>query len=188
MRKKSNNLESLTEIHNIISRREVNDLPYHKHEYLLINTKDLNDIFTDKLKLIVIELEKFQSLPTDLNNKEHLYLTFFDKNISHKKRKELGKMDEGLKLAVKKIEEALQDDNAVRIYHKLAWEEMVSENKERLIQEKIEEGREEGMEKGIEKGEENRNIKIATRMKNVGIPVKTIAKCTDLSKEFIEKL
>jgi len=97
-------------------------------------------------------------------------------------------MDEGLKLAVKKIEEALQDDNAVRIYHKLAWEEMVSENKERLIQEKIEEGREEGMEKGIEKGEENRNIKIATRMKNVGIPVKTIAKCTDLSKEFIENL
>ena len=93
-------------------------------------------------------------------------------------------MDEELESSLKKIEEALQDPWAVRIYHKLAWEEMVRENEESLIQEKIEEGR----EIGREIGEENTRIEIATRMKNDGFPVKDIATFTGLSKESIEKL
>ena len=43
-------------------------------------------------------------------------------------KKKLGKMNEGLKTAVKKIEIALQDDTVVRLYHKLKYEKMVKEN------------------------------------------------------------
>ena len=89
-------------------------------------------------------------------------------------------MDEGLKASVKKIEEALQDENALRLYYKLEWEEISKQiEKKRKKEEK---------KKEREKGEENSNIKIATQMKNDEIPVKTIAKYTNLSKEFIERL
>jgi len=159
---------------------KMNKLPNYKHEYMFINRENLNDIFTDKLKLIVIELEKFQEVEKDFENKEHLYLSFFDNNTDHETRKELGKMDEGLKTAFKKIEEALQDESTLFLYHKLEWEKMVRENEKIRMKKEREEG--------IKEGEEISNIKIATKLKKMGIPIQDIAKATDLSKEFLEKL
>ena len=170
----------------------MNDLPNYKHEYMFINSKNLNDIFTDKLKLIIIELKKFQEIEKDLKNKEHLYLSFFDENTDHKRRVELGKMDEGLKSAVKKIEEALQDDNAVRIYHKLEYEKMIRENEKIRIKKEKEEirnkSRKEGRKEGIEEGMEIKNIQVARNLKNLGISVQDIAKATGLSQKFIKNL
>ena len=165
----------------VITNFKVNESHRYKEEYMLLRTTDPSDILTDKLRIIFIDLEKFRKTKKDLKNKEHLYLSFIDKYTNHEQRKELGKMDEGLKASVKKIEEALQDENALRLYYKLEWEEISKQ-----IEKKKE--REKGVEEGIEKGKENTKIEIATQMKNDGIPVKTIAKYTNLSKEFIERL
>ena len=172
----------------IIVNFNMNKLPNYKHEFLFIDTKNLNYIFNQKLKIIIIQLEKFREIKKDWNNKEHLYLTFFDKNTSHERRKELGKMDEGLNSAVKKIERALQDDDAMRIYHKIEWEKMVEEKEKIRIQKEKEKEREEGREEGIEEGMELEKIKIANKMKNKGISLQEIAEFTGLSYEFIEKL
>ena len=101
-------------------------------------------------------------------------------------------MDEGLKAAVKKIEEALQDENALRIYHKIEYEKMREANEKRMIEEEIEKNRKEGIEEGIEKGREEgielAQVKIATKLKKKGIPLEVIANTTELTIEFIEKL
>ena len=136
---------------------------------MLVRTTDPSDILTDKLRIIFIDLEKFRKTEKDLKNKEHLYLSFIDKNTTHRERKEMGKMDEGLKASVKKIEEALQDENALRLYYKLEWEE---------ISKQIEKKKE----------RENTKIKVAIKLKKMGMSDEDIAKATDLNKEFIEKL
>jgi predicted transposase/invertase (TIGR01784 family) len=183
-----------------ITNFKMNELPYYKHKYRVINTKNLTDIFTDKLEIRIIELKKFRKIKKDFNNKEHLYLTFIDDETTHEERKEMGKMDEGLEAAVKKIEEALQDDNAVRLYHKLELEKMKKENeqirteerikKERKegLKEGIEKGREEGKEEGIEKGMKIANINMAIKLKKSGGSIQEIAKLTGFTTEFVEKL
>jgi predicted transposase/invertase (TIGR01784 family) len=176
----------------IIANFNINDFPKYKQEFLLINSESLKHIISGKFKIILIELEKFQEVIKDLNDKEHLYLTFFVKNTDHKRRKELGEMDEGLKAAVKKIEEALQDDEALRIYHKLEYEKMLKENEEIRLKKSKEKGKEEGLEEGMEKGRdeglEEKAIEVATNLKNMGLSVQDIARATNLSKEFIETL
>jgi predicted transposase/invertase (TIGR01784 family) len=162
----------------------MNKIPNYKHKYKMINTKNLSDIFTEKLEIIIIDLKEFRKIKKDFNNKEHLYLTFIDNETNHTKRREMGRMDEGLNAAVKKIEEALQDETALRLYHKLEIEKMVMENEKIRTEERIKEG----IEKGRKEGMEINNIKIATKLKNMGIPVQNIVKATDLSKEFIENL
>lgn len=106
----------------------MNKLPNYKHIYKLINTKELKDIFIEKLTIIIIELPKFRKTKKDLKNKEHLYLTFIDSKTSHNKRKELGKMDEGLKTAVNQIEKTVQNEEALRAYYKIEIEKMAIEN------------------------------------------------------------
>jgi len=51
----------------------------------------------------------------------------------------MGKMDEGLKIATKKIEEVLQSEEELRLYHKIQLEKMVREN------EKIKKERQKGI-------------------------------------------
>ncbi|KZX16564.1 PD-(D/E)XK nuclease family transposase [Methanobrevibacter cuticularis] len=152
----------------------MNKSPYYHNVYRLINEKDkINDKFTFKLEIHIIELKKFREIKKDLTNKEHLYLTFIDNETTHNKRKELVKMDEGLKAAIEKIEEAVQDREALRVYHLIEMERMKIENQ-------IEEGMEKGKKEGI--------IEVATNFKKIGISIEDIAKATGLSKDTIEKL
>jgi len=66
-------------------------------------------------------------------------------------------------------------------------DKMIS-NVEKVIKKSVEDAEKQGMEKGMEKGIKKRNMEIAKRMLAQGIDINTIASCTDLSKEEIEKL
>ncbi|MCL2115650.1 MAG: Rpn family recombination-promoting nuclease/putative transposase [Methanobrevibacter sp.] len=193
---------------------KVNDFPEYMYRYMLINIQRLNDIFVDKVKIIVIDLKKFQKMEKDLNKKKHQYLTFFDKRIGHEERKELGKMDEGLKTAAKKIEEALQDDTAVMLYRRQQYDQMVKENEKVMMEERIKEERENAIREEREKASKERKnaireerektiieerkkalkerekeiIKLATDLKKTGLSIEEIAKVTGLTIDFIEKL
>ena len=183
-----------------IVKFKMNDLPHYKQEYKIVNIKDPTDIFTEKIHIITIELKKFRKIEKNLNNKEHLYLTFIDEEAKHEKRKEMGKMDEGLESAVKRIEEVLQSEEELRIYHKIQLEKTIMENEKLRTEEKIkkqlEKGLKKGLKKGLEEGKkegrkegiEERNIEIATKLKKIGLNVEEIAKITELSMEYIEKL
>ena len=171
---------------------KINDSQKYKHEYKIINTEDLNDIFTEKVKIIIIELEKFREIEKDLKNKEHLYLKFFDKNTNHEERKEMAKMDEGLKTAVKRIEGAIQNENELWIYHKVQYEKLAAEKEKIKTKEKIKQVKQKerkiGEEKGIKIGEEKSKVKIAIKLKNEGIPLEIIAKTTGITITKIKKL
>ena len=56
------------------------------------------------------------------------------------------------------------------------------------MQEGIQKGMQEGIEKGIEKGKEEEKLNIARQMKANGIPTHTIAACTGLDTEEINRL
>jgi len=88
-------------------------------------------------------------------------------------------MDEGLKIATKKIEEVLQSEE-LRLYHKIQLEKMVRENEKIKTEERI--------KKGIQKGIEEEKIRFAINLKKDGISVEKIARFTGLNIEFIEEL
>jgi len=179
---------------------------YHNVFTLSINANHFNEELTNKLEIHILEMPKFRNtkeykkiknyLKTK-NKKEyinvstkHQYLIFMDSETSHEERKEIVKMgNEGLIDSMKKIEDALQDEDAFDIYISNKIDEMSQETE---VEERVEEGRKEGMEKGIEKGREEgsatRAILIATNLKNNGFPIEEIAEVTDLTPEFIEKL
>ena len=56
------------------------------------------------------------------------------------------------------------------------------------MQKGIEKGFEKGIEKGIEKGMQEEKLNIARQMKANGIPTHTIAACTGLDTEEINRL
>ena len=97
--------------------------------------------------------------------------------------------DEGLNVALKKIEEALQDEDAYDIYmtqkiKELQQKTMMEDREEKGI--KI--GEEKGIKIGEEKGREEEKIKIAFKLKNMGLSIEEVAKATGLKLEFIKKL
>jgi predicted transposase/invertase (TIGR01784 family) len=167
---------------------KMNNLQNYKHYYKIINTEDLNDTLTEKIEIIIIELKKFKKIIKDFNNKEHLYLSFFDKMTSHNDRKEMGKMDEGLKAAVKRIEEAIQSEEELRIYHKIQLENAISEKEKNRAEKKLKEEIEKGREEGIEKGEKTARIKYAKKLKDMGMAIEQISEIIELPIEKIIEL
>jgi len=133
------------------------------HNIITLNTKNHNthEEFTDKIQIHIIEMTKFRELPIykkakkylkNKNNKEPIeiskglqYLLFIDSETSHEEKKEIAKMgDEGLSTAIKRIEEALQDEDAYDAFMTYRIEEMHQEN---IMEEKRKE------KKGKKKGE-----------------------------------
>ena len=56
------------------------------------------------------------------------------------------------------------------------------------LKEGLEKGQKQGIEKGIEQGKKENNLSIAKKMLEEKIPLETIIKITNLSKEDIENL
>ena len=174
------------------------------------NDSHNNEEFTDIMEIHIIEMPKFRKMPMYKQIKKYLkkkkqkqyitilkefqYLFFLDNKTSHEERKEIVKMgNEGLNIAIKRIEEALQNEDAYDIYMNQKIEEIHQNNiikqKEKKSEEKgREKGIEEGREKGIEEGREEGIIITATKMKNRGISIEEIAEITNLTPKFIKTL
>jgi len=165
-----------------------------------------NEEFTDVMEIHIIEMPKFRKLkkykeikkylknkkqkePISIS-KEFQYFFFIDNETSHEERKEIVKMgNEGLEIAIKRIEEALQDEDAYDIYMARKIEEIHQNNvmKEKIEQSKIE-GIEEGRKEGKEESKIEEKIETAKRLKNMGLSINDVVKATELTPEFIEKL
>ena len=63
-----------------------------------------------------------------------------------------------------------------------------SEGLKEGLKEGLEKGQKQGIEKGIEQGKKENNLSIAKKMLEEKIPLETIIKITNLSKEDIENL
>ena len=89
--------------------------------------------------------------------------------------------NEGLNIAIKKIEEALQNEDAYDLYMNQKIEEIHQNNIMKQEKNKSrKEGRKEGKKEGI--------IITATKMKSRGISIQDIAEITNLTPEFIKTL
>ena len=177
----------------------MDDIENYDSIYQLRNDEFPHKLLIGKLKIRFLNLKKFKKVKKDLNNKKHLYLSFFSKETNHRERKEMGKMDDGLKAAVKRIEEAIQSDEELRIYHKIELEKAIEEKRElklkdttkKLKESETKRKKEETkrMEEEAKRREvETKLIETVKRLKKIAMPIEQISEITDLPLEKIKKI
>jgi predicted transposase/invertase (TIGR01784 family) len=118
-------------------------------------------------------------------DKDKLIDFFYEYFISSQKRVKLISDDEFNRLEKLSMEEAIK-----------MWPESLEEYKNNLeetarnqgVQQGIEQGKDIWLEKGIEKGIEKGVLETALKLKQEGLSVEIITKCTGLSKEQINNL
>ena len=116
-----------------------------------------------------------------LTNPLHRWLAWFDEGSPPEMLEEVVKMDGAIAEAYKKLEEAMQDQDAYRAY----WAErkfrhdMVSQ---------LEGAHDEGFSQGLEQGAEKSKIEIVRKMKAAGRPLAEISEFTGLLPAAIENL
>ena len=79
-------------------------------------------------------------------------------------------------------------EKGIEIGKKQGIEQGIEQGREEGREEGIEQGREEGIEQGREEGIEKGKIQTAKRLKELKVPIQTIAEATNLSVQKIIKL
>ena len=164
------------------------------------NEEDNWQVFTENQRIIILELNKYQT--TNENFKDLLtnWVNFIQKpeylenNPLKIKNKELDKAIEKLEYMSKKDEErhivdSLKDYE--RDYYndtKTAKEEGLKEGKEEGLKEGLDKGLKEGLDKGLKEGEKNKSIEIAKNMLKKGYKIEDISELSGLSLDEIEEL
>ncbi|KYH28023.1 PD-(D/E)XK nuclease family transposase [Clostridium tepidiprofundi DSM 19306] len=152
-------------------------------------------MLTDLVEIHFIEIPKFNELKVKNLKEDRLqrWLTFFNKDISEEKLKELIEMDKDIKRVEERLEYLSSDAKTIEIYkarekslHERA--NMISSAREEGIKEGMEKGIKKGMEKGIEKGIKEGIFKIAKNLLVMGMDEDTVSKATGLSVEEIKNL
>ncbi|MDR2967751.1 MAG: Rpn family recombination-promoting nuclease/putative transposase [Methanobacteriaceae archaeon] len=147
-------------------------------KFNIIDIRNINCIYSNLITIINIDLVVFRRLKNkDFNNPLHRWLIFLDKNSPKKLVKKVIWMDDDIKLADKKIKEALSDEQALHDYYMrdLAKMEYISDM-------------ETSKEKGKKEGKREEKIEIASKLKNKGIPLEIIAETTNIPISKIKKL
>ena len=153
------------------------DMGYEKDE----------ELATDDLEMIFIELPKFIKKNPDANNSLYQWLWLLagreDKvNMANKKLKEVKK-------AMEVIDEMSADPKEWEMYESRR-KAIINYNSgmETARREGLEEGEKRGEKIGIAKGERKAKEETAKELLNLGVDKETIIKATGLSKEEIERL
>ena len=146
------------------------------------------DVFSDYITKIIVELPKFRRKKVDINNVLEQWLLFIDQTNR-----------EGVKMAMKKNEninnankelEYLTGDEEVRRRAELRLKYKRDMNSVKLLghQQGYELGKQEGIELGKQEGIELEKIKIIKSLLKNGVDIETIIKSTDLTKEELERI
>ena len=140
-------------------------------------------MLTDLVEIHFIELPKFNRLEEKNLKEDKLqrWLTFFNKDISDERLRELMIMDNDIKKAEERLEYLSSDKETIEIYK--AREKSLHE-RANMINGAKEEGLKEGVKQGIKQGVE----KTAKNLLLIGMDLETISKATGLDIEEIEKL
>jgi predicted transposase/invertase (TIGR01784 family) len=143
------------------------------HDYLL----------TDVLEIHFINMVKFRKNKTGdiTNNLLERWLTFLDVRTPEETLEEVIKMDGAINKANERLNHVTQDKEFLRNYH---LREMAMSDWTTGINTAVERG----IEKGIVLGAEKRDIEIARKSLNEGLPLETIHRITGLDIEIIQSL
>ncbi|MDL2270721.1 Rpn family recombination-promoting nuclease/putative transposase [Methanobrevibacter sp. OttesenSCG-928-I08] len=154
--------------------------------------------YSDLFTAYNIDLVKFRKeKKIDINNKLTQWCIFLCQNHFSKEFKEVLKMNEEIKSAHEKIEDALGDGEEAWLYERIERKKQeirheirdakIDARKEGLKEGK-EEGLKEGKEEGLKEGKEETIKEIAIKLKDKGILLKEIAEITNLPIETIKRL
>ena len=167
-------------------------------KYKLINTKDVNNVLTEKIEIIRIDVSYYTKKCYNLNEKQ---LKEIDKlvgliGIEDIKcvKKILGKEDDIMGEIVKKMRGFTKEDAILMSYDRdfhvaecarIAAERDAKELVNKLLAEKLEEKTKEISQKLIKQGSDETIIKIAKNLLLEKIPIDLISKVTGLTKKQI---
>ncbi|MFD3157032.1 Rpn family recombination-promoting nuclease/putative transposase [Haloimpatiens sp. FM7330] len=136
-------------------------------------------MLTDLVEIHFIEVPKFNELEEKNLKEDRLqrWLTFFNKDISEERLKELMEMDKDIKKAEERLEYLSSDKETIEIYK--AREKSLHERANMINGAK---------EEGKKEGRKEEKIEIAKNLLVIGMKLEKIANVTGLSTEEIKSL
>ena len=149
------------------------DMGYNREEELL----------TDKLEMITIELPKFQKQNPSIENELNQWLWLI--LGEEEKIKMAVKKNKTIKKAVEIVDTMSMDPEEWELYRS---REMAILNYNIAMQSSKKQGEEIGEKRGKEIGRKENSMKIAKKLLDMGLTIEQIIEATQLSKEEIEKI
>ncbi len=159
-------------------------------------------VFYDKLRFIYIQLPLFTKLLHNIDSRLEKWL-FLLQHLQHLKKEVVENyFVEPLFEEVVHLAEVVNMTKEQKLVYDVSWKRYndyhntIDYAKQSGLQKGIEigkqqgreQGREEGREEGMEKGREQEKMQTAKRLKELKVPIQTIAEATNLSIKEIKKL
>lgn len=142
--------------------------------------KNKDKILTDKLDIVIIELEKL-----DRNKGEKRELKEWCEFIKNPEKMEETSMNNDIRKAKEELDKISQDEREIRL----------AELREKAVKDEMairdsgyKEGKEEGLEEGIKQGKISKQLEIAKKLKEENVDINLISKVTNLKVEEINKI
>ena len=178
--KKSHNYSELNKCISILfidfELEKLKEIPKYLTKWNIREEKYGKIILTDVLEFYIIEMPKINKY-SSVNTLLDTWVKF----ISNSGEFDMENADESIKKAKEVLDEISEDEHEQYLAH-------LREKYIFQVQGIEEAGFDKGMAKGIENGKRSEKINIAKKMKENNIDIKTIIKCTGLTKEEIEEL
>ena len=166
-----------------------------RHEVKLVDVDDKH-VFYDKLTFLYLEMPKFSKKEDELKTMYDKWL-FVLHNLSRLMKRPAAlqeriftRLFEQAEIALYTPEERQDYEDSLKVYRDMKNVLDTAELKgmKKGMKKGLEKGRKEGLKKGIEQGSFEERRKNARAMKDLGLPLETIAKVTGMTAEDIEKI
>ena len=166
-----------------------------RHEVKLVDVDDKH-VFYDKLTFLYLEMPKFSKKEDELKTMYDKWL-FVLHNLSRLMKRPAAlqeriftRLFEQAEIALYTPEERQDYEDSLKVYRDMKNVLDTAELKgmKKGMKKGLEKGRKEGLKKGIEQGSFEERRKNARAMKDLGLPLETIAKVTGMTAEDIEKV
>jgi len=170
-----------------------------RHEVKLVDVDDKH-VFYDKLTFLYLEMPKFSKKEDELKTMYDKWL-FVLHNLSRLMKRPAAlqeriftRLFEQAEIALYTPEERQDYEDSLKVYRDMknvldtAELKGMKKGMKEGLEKGLEKGRKEGLKKGIEQGSFEERRKNARAMKDLGLPLETIAKVTGMTAEDIEKV
>ena len=170
-----------------------------RHEVKLVDVDDKH-VFYDKLTFLYLEMPKFSKKEDELKTMYDKWL-FVLHNLSRLMKRPAAlqeriftRLFEQAEIALYTPEERQDYEDSLKVYRDMknvldtAELKGMKKGMKKGLEKGLEKGRKEGLKKGIEQGSFEERRKNARAMKDLGLPLETIAKVTGMTAEDIEKI
>ena len=169
------------------------------HEVKLVDVDDKH-VFYDKLTFLYLEMPKFSKKEDELKTMYDKWL-FVLHNLSRLMKRPAAlqeriftRLFEQAEIALYTPEERQDYEDSLKVYRDMknvldtAELKGMKKGMKKGLEKGLEKGRKEGLKKGIEQGSFEERRKNARAMKDLGLPLETIAKVTGMTADDIEKI